>query len=777
MSSPALPWRVIGRYALFDEVASGGMATVYMGRLGGPAGFSRTVACKRLHPHLARTAEFRERFLQEARLAARVRHSNVVSIIDVVQEDDDVFLVMEYVMGVPLSKLLGRVASAGSAVPPAIASGILVPVLRGLHAAHETLGDQGEPLGLIHRDVSPQNVLVGADGVPRVLDFGIAKAGAENQGTQDGVLKGKVGYLAPEQIRGEPLDRRVDVYSASVVLWEMLTGERLFKPESAEATMRAILEQPIAKPGSRVAGIPPRLDAVVLQGLARDPSIRFQSAQEMADVLENAVAPSTAAQLSNWVTGLAGRELDELRERLKMVETASDDPAPASAIPLRHGRKSGSAPAIPYAGSLEAQTQPARRVSVQPAGQAVPRGNWGKLALLIVALAAVLFGISVLHRVAVSQKDGGTLAMLLGSGSAASSATLVPSASVSSVVCAPKPLTDAISVASSGSARHTCALRDDHSVWCWGANDKGQLGLGISSTDPVPFATRVGKLEPSVELAAGGDLTAVVLGDTHVATWGKGLVNRPAIVEGLDDVQHVTAGGRHTCAVKRRGAVLCWGDGESGQLGSAKPGALLADPIETVRYAVSIAAGTSHTCAVVPPDGGVYCWGDNTFGQLGLGTTDRHPHPMPMRVPAVLHMAGVAAGDKTTFAWTSQGTAMGWGFGIKQAVQVPMGDVAQVGAGGKHNCLTRKDGTVYCWGFNDFGQLGPSSESDSAVPVQIPGLEDMREVVAGDQHACALYGDGRVACWGGNEAGQLGQGTTDRDRHATPRQVLISACP
>jgi len=139
-------------------------------------------------------------------------------------------------------------------------------------------------------------------------------------------------------------------------------------------------------------------------------------------------------------------------------------------------------------------------------------------------------------------------------------------------------------------------------------------------------------------------------------------------------------------------------------------------------------------------------------------------------------MAGVAAGDKTTFAWSTQGVLVGWGFGIKRAIQLPINEVVHVGAGGKHNCLVKRDGSVYCWGFNDFGQLGTALDGDSAIPVQIQGLDDMRTVVAGDQHSCALHGDGRVACWGGNETGQLGHGTRDRDRHPAPQLVMVSGC-
>ena len=354
--APARPWRTAGRYAIFDEIASGGMASIYLGRLSGPGGFSRAVAIKRLHPHLAGSQEFAASFLREARLAARVRHPNVVSIIDVFEDQTDVFLVMEFVVGASLSAVLGKLAAEGRQVPCAIASAILVPVLHGLHAAHETLDDQGSPLGLVHRDVSPQNVIVGADGVPYVLDFGIAKAAAEGDHTRDHVLKGKLSYLSPEQLKGDPVRRQADIYAACVVLWEMLTGSRLFREASAEATMHAVLTQPVLPPSSCAEGLPSRLNAIVLQGLARDPALRFQTARELADVLEVAVPPATAALLSTWVQSLCGESIAELRSRLSSAESATDAADTTTILPLLHAGQ-----ALPHdAGEL------ATRVELRP---------------------------------------------------------------------------------------------------------------------------------------------------------------------------------------------------------------------------------------------------------------------------------------------------------------------------------------------------------------------------------------------------------------------------
>jgi len=192
--------RVIGRYALHAELASGGMATVHVGRMFGLAGFQRTVAIKRLLPNLAREPEFVARFLDEARIAARIRHQNVVPTLDVVAADGEIFLVMEYVEGEPLSRLI-RMAPQNK-LPVDVACAIAEAMLAGLHAAHEARDERGSLLQIVHRDVSPQNVIVGTDGVARMLDFGIAKAVGRAHITRDGAIRGKFGYMAPEQLAG-----------------------------------------------------------------------------------------------------------------------------------------------------------------------------------------------------------------------------------------------------------------------------------------------------------------------------------------------------------------------------------------------------------------------------------------------------------------------------------------------------------------------------------------------------------------------------------------------
>jgi serine/threonine protein kinase len=317
------PSCVIGRYALFDEIASGGMAAVHLGRLLGPSGFSRTVAIKKLHAHFARDPEFVEMFLDEARLVARIQHPNVVPTLDVVSLEGQLYLVMEYVQGESLSRLRMAATARGQRIPVRVALSIAVGVLDGLHAAHEARNEQGQPLGIVHRDVSPQNILVGVDGVARVLDFGVAKAAWRAQTTKDGQLKGKLAYMAPEQLTSDVIDRRVDVFAAAVVLWESLTGKRLFDAESPMVVMTQIASREIEKPSTLVTGLPPELDRVVMRGLARKPSDRFASTRDMAVALEAVGWIASPREVGQWVEQMAGEQLGTRARKVAGIEGIS----------------------------------------------------------------------------------------------------------------------------------------------------------------------------------------------------------------------------------------------------------------------------------------------------------------------------------------------------------------------------------------------------------------------------------------------------------------------
>jgi serine/threonine protein kinase len=317
--------RMVGRYAIFDEIASGGMATVYLGRLTGSGGFSRTVAIKRLHPQFAKDPEFVTMFLDEARLAARIRHPNVVPTLDVVAASGELFHVMEYVQGESLSHLARGMKTRGERVPLRILLRIMNDVLQGLHAAHEARDERGVPLCIVHRDVTPQNVLVGVDGVARLLDFGVAKAAGRAHTTQEGQIKGKLSYMAPEQLLSSGVTRETDVYAASVVLWEMLTGERLFTGENELDVVAKLLQRDIHPPSRIAPDVPPELDALVMRGLHSQARERYATARDMCLALGACGVPeATSLEVGEWVEGLAAQAIADRSKRIAVIESQTE---------------------------------------------------------------------------------------------------------------------------------------------------------------------------------------------------------------------------------------------------------------------------------------------------------------------------------------------------------------------------------------------------------------------------------------------------------------------
>lgn len=320
------PVATIGRYDLFDELASGGQASVHLGRLTGPAGFIRAVAIKRVRADRAQDEYARKMMLDEARLASRVQHPNVVQTLDVVWHEGELVLVMELIQGESLARLMRACAEKGG-VPVPVTVSIIAGALHGLHAAHQAVDADGHELHLVHRDLSPQNIIVDLHGLPKVLDFGVAKArGRAQDETNDGVVKGKPSYLAPEQIHGET-DRRSDVWAMGVVLWEALAGQKLFTGKSDREVLGKVLSTPIASLRELGRPVSEGLDAVVQRALDRDPKRRFPTAEAMAEALE-ALEPASSRQVARWVVETAGAAIEHTRQRVRELESLTGPSVP-----------------------------------------------------------------------------------------------------------------------------------------------------------------------------------------------------------------------------------------------------------------------------------------------------------------------------------------------------------------------------------------------------------------------------------------------------------------
>jgi serine/threonine-protein kinase len=263
-------------------------------------------------------------FLDEARLAARIRHPNVIGTLDVVALAGELFLVMEYVPGESFARLWRTARDNGRPIPVPIVIAVMVGVLEGLHAAHDATNDRGEPLGLVHRDVSPHNILVGTDGDAHVIDFGIAKARGRMQVTRQGQIKGKLSYMPSEQLLGQALDHRADVFAASIVLWEALTGQRLFQGTDDGEVYAKVLLGKVDPPSLYARDLSPAIDAIVMRGLARDNTERFATAREMALAIEAAIPLAPPSQVGRWVEGLVGDSLAERTQQIAGIERLDD---------------------------------------------------------------------------------------------------------------------------------------------------------------------------------------------------------------------------------------------------------------------------------------------------------------------------------------------------------------------------------------------------------------------------------------------------------------------
>jgi serine/threonine-protein kinase len=348
--------RRLDPYELIGELASGGMATVFLGRLAGAGGFQRFVAIKRLHPHLAREEQFVEMFLDEARLAAGIHHPHVVPILEVGQSDAGYFLVMEFIEGDTLGGIILRALQHGAGVPPGVGARIVIDALAGLHAAHQLSDGDGHYLGLVHRDVTPQNILVGVDGSARITDFGVARAASRLAMSRPMQVKGKVAYLSPEQAHALELDRRSDIFTMGIVLWETLAGRPLFQGDTEAATLARLLGGQIPDVRAFAPGVPAALDDVCRRAMALDRNRRFRTAAEMAEAIERAATTegfggiASPRELGRFVEGLMGAEIAAQRESVRSWLSQSDA-SPASRAPrstaVGSGRSGSSARSVP----------------------------------------------------------------------------------------------------------------------------------------------------------------------------------------------------------------------------------------------------------------------------------------------------------------------------------------------------------------------------------------------------------------------------------------------
>jgi serine/threonine protein kinase len=333
------PGAMLGRYQVLSHVAAGGMAEIYLARAVGLEGFERYVVVKCIKPEHARDERFVKMFIDEARVSAHLHHQNIAQVYDIGQEGGAYYFAMEYLHGENVREVLHRVATARGEVPLDHALTIVCGAAAGLHYAHEKRAGDGQPLGIVHRDVSPSNIVVTFDGAVKVVDFGIAKAAMRMTETQSGNLKGKIAYMSPEQCRGTAVDRRSDVFALGIVLYELTTVTRLFRGASDYVMMNKIVTGDIEPPSARRAGYPPLLEAIVMRALANKPEDRYASAAEMRDDLvafaKGAGVSLSTIGLERYVRELFGERPEPWANQPTPTPTPSGDETADAVAPLR----------------------------------------------------------------------------------------------------------------------------------------------------------------------------------------------------------------------------------------------------------------------------------------------------------------------------------------------------------------------------------------------------------------------------------------------------------
>ncbi|MEP7122089.1 MAG: serine/threonine-protein kinase [Byssovorax sp.] len=471
---------VLGRYELLLPVAQGGMATVWAARMKGTRGFSKIVAIKTMLPALSSDPRFEKMFLSEAELASRIKHPNVCEILDLGEQEGVLYLAMEWIDGESLVTLLGDCERSGRRIPFAAAAQLGADAARGLHAAHELKDESGELVGVVHRDVSPHNILVTYDGIVKIVDFGVAKAMArsDHQATNAGHLKGKVHFMAPEQAFCDEVDRRTDVFALGIVLYHLTTGFHPFRADNELATLARITSpEPVPAPSMHVADYPPELAEVLLKALAKEPSQRFATMRDLAEALEAAATKLGEAAGAQGLEAFVNEALESRKEaraaQLKGARHAAD---------VREERRAHGASLTPMPGIAVLPVPHAEDTHVPLASTlsaSPPRGGLARAAGLV-GLGAILGAVALIW----ATRGAPTAANSTSSLSATLAAAPAPSASAAASPAV--PVAPSASVAPTPSAPPSVAIAPTTAP-------VAPIRPAIKSAPPPPKGTTPGK--------------------------------------------------------------------------------------------------------------------------------------------------------------------------------------------------------------------------------------------------------------------------------------------
>jgi serine/threonine protein kinase/alpha-tubulin suppressor-like RCC1 family protein len=831
-------------YEIVRELGRGGTALVYLAH---ERATGRDVAIKLIRAKYVEDEETLARFAREARYVGQLHHPNVVALRSVVELDElGLALVMDHVRGQTLKQMIQEHGPAS----PTQAESVLRDIGHALGAAHA--------MGIVHRDVKPENIFVDGDGRALLADFGVARSmSSDTQLTMSGIAIGTPAYMAPEQIDGVTLDGRGDIYSLGLVGWEMLTGKRPWEGSSLYAVIYQQKHEQLPDVRDIRSDVPDRLAEVIAGAIEKDRGARWQSADELIAALDGngparsprarpvvvgetrrfvRPSPSAPAEAEGAVT--SPKPLQQLLTEIAASdEFANQKPwltrrriavgsavaaglllmgffyANSSSPTSVFGRSTGEVVTGVQAGSPRpaASTLPATlpidssarfapadsATSISPIAPTpgVAQSSAEPSLALTQRYAESGLGRDVPRDTAEAAADTATKATtkaLASNDTARSapdpSATRSPAATVNEPPPAPiRPAAPSARITIAAGGAHTCLVMATGRVFCWGGNDRGQLGTGATARLASPsavatdlrFASLAPGLSHSCAVTAGG--AAWCWGENDHGQLGDrsfALRLQPVPVADNHAFRAIAAGAAHTCGLDGAGQAWCWGAASRGQLGAGDAGSNdSATPVAvaTDRRFVALAAGWSFSCAL-DSSGSAMCWGENTSGQLGDGTRENRQKPTPVRANA--SFTTIAAGSGHACGLTAAGEAYCWGRNSRgqlgdgttadQTTPVRVRTTARfvaISAGAVHTCAVTGDGAAYCWGQNSYGQLGDGGTSDRVQPVAVTGDHAFASVRAFGSHTCGATPSGEAFCWGYNLDGQLGDGSrTNRTR-------------
>jgi serine/threonine protein kinase/alpha-tubulin suppressor-like RCC1 family protein len=803
--SPAALAALEPEYWILGEIGRGGTAIVYLAR---DRATGDEVAIKLIRPKYLEDDEAIARFAREARFVAQLDHPNVVGVHRVLDLGaSGIALVMAHVDG----RTLKQVIQQERPLAQEVVVDILRQVAGALAAAHR--------MGIIHRDVKPENIFIDADGRALLADFGVARSmTGDTQLTMNGVAIGTPSYMAPEQIDGDRIDGRADVYSLGLVAWEMLTGHRPWEGESLYAVLYHQRHHELQSVRDLRPDISDRLADAVAGAIEKDPEARWQSMDELIDALDGA-APTRRSQAhvpESTETIRFSRPVAEPSAAGALVAsiptpTPSNEllaPVAPPPVALTHAGFEPSFVGAYFTSDELEEVRPGRRLPLSRRQLAL-----GAAAILGVVglglVATALEGRSdarprvVEQRPARTASSGGDLARpapasssfmdsLVGAGPGA----LPDSLSVATAI-APPP-TESTTTTSSGSVVAPDAPvgvvlqptppADTPVSKTAPKPAPASSSAAAKSSAPVPPSISVtAAISPppsrsKVTIVAGGLHTCLIGADGRAFCWGgndqgqlgTGASNRTSTPGAVGAEMRFTAiapGLAHSCAIARGGALYCWGENDHGQLGDRTQTSHDAPSRAAAGHAFrSVAAGAAHTCAV-DTDGAAWCWGSDAHGQLGDGGASDRSSPVP--VIGGRRFLSLDVGWNFTCGLVESRRAMCWG--DNSAGQLGDGTTSDrrqpsavqgniefqsITAGSAHACGITPSGEAYCWGRNASGELGDGSTAPRSTPVRVRTDERFVSIAAGAVHTCAVASDGEVWCWGRNTYGQLGNGGT-----------------